>query len=288
MEKAVNSVNLNSKTDFPYLVLNVKDDTSYPLNPGFRVMHWHNDLQFIYVKEGNAGVKTLDKAIELRAGEGIFINKNVIHMVYKIGKCRYNSFIFPDYFIKFYPGCPAGNLVTAVTENTSVGIVKIDNSNEWSKKALCCLRNLCETENNKNEFYEYKVLVSLCSLWLCFVNSAGVENKGKAGVTNERMEKFLRYIQENYSNNISLSELAESGNVSKSECLRCFKASLDTTPARYIMDFRLYKGAELLRNSDMPIQNIADITGFGQASYFGKCFKEKTGMSPKEYRNMNN
>ena len=56
----INSVNLNRHTDFPYLVLNVKDDTSYPLNPGFRVMHWHEDLQFIYVINGAVCVKTLE------------------------------------------------------------------------------------------------------------------------------------------------------------------------------------------------------------------------------------
>ena len=40
----INSVNLNQNTDFPYLVLDVVNDNSYPLNPGFQVMHWHEDL----------------------------------------------------------------------------------------------------------------------------------------------------------------------------------------------------------------------------------------------------
>ena len=45
----INSVNLNADTDFPFLVLDVINDRSYPKNPGFLVMHWHEDLQFIYV-----------------------------------------------------------------------------------------------------------------------------------------------------------------------------------------------------------------------------------------------
>lgn len=44
----INSVNLNADSDFPYLVLDVVGDQSYPRNPGFQVMHWHEDLQFIY------------------------------------------------------------------------------------------------------------------------------------------------------------------------------------------------------------------------------------------------
>ena len=48
----INSVNLNQNTDFPYLVLNIVNDNSHPRNPGFQVMHWHEDLQFIYVLSG--------------------------------------------------------------------------------------------------------------------------------------------------------------------------------------------------------------------------------------------
>lgn len=48
----INSVNLNAGSDFPYLVLDVVNEQSYPRNPGFQVMHWHEDIQFIYVLDG--------------------------------------------------------------------------------------------------------------------------------------------------------------------------------------------------------------------------------------------
>ena len=101
----IHSINLNQNTDFPYLVLNVIDNNSYPQNPGFQVMHWHEDLQFIYVLSGAIEVATLETRISLHTGEGIFINKNVVHLVKKSGSCHYNSFIFPDYFLKFYFFC---------------------------------------------------------------------------------------------------------------------------------------------------------------------------------------
>lgn len=71
----INSVNLNSSSDFPYLVLDVWDDQSYPRNPGFQVMHWHEDLQFIYVLDGRIKIKTLDTSVQVNRGSGIFINK---------------------------------------------------------------------------------------------------------------------------------------------------------------------------------------------------------------------
>ena len=109
----------------------------------------------------------------------------------------------------------------------------------------------------------------------------------KSGVEtalNIRMRKFLQYINEHYSEDISLDSLAQSSNVSKSECLRCFKASMQTTPYKYLMEFRLSKAAELLKSTDESIGNIADSVGFHQISHFGKCFREKTGYSPRDYR----
>ena len=43
----INSINLNAGTDFPYLVLEIINEQSFPRNPGFQVMHWHEDVQFI-------------------------------------------------------------------------------------------------------------------------------------------------------------------------------------------------------------------------------------------------
>lgn len=108
-ETYINSVNLNGETDFPYLVLNVVNENSYPRNPGFQVMHWHEGLQFIYVLSGDVEVVTLETSVSLREGDGIFINKNVAHMVRSNGPCHYNSFLFPDYFLKFYAGSPASH-----------------------------------------------------------------------------------------------------------------------------------------------------------------------------------
>lgn len=86
-EGFINSVNLNINTDFPYLVLNVINDNSYPRNPGFRVMHWHEDLQFIYVLNGTIEVRTLDATVRVQTGEAIFINKSVVHLVRRLGVC---------------------------------------------------------------------------------------------------------------------------------------------------------------------------------------------------------
>ena len=281
----INSVNLNADSDFPYLVLDVINDQSYPRNPGFHVMHWHEDLQFIYVLDGEIEIKTLYTLVQVNKGSGIFINKNVIHLVNKrTPSCHYNSFVFPDYFLKFYFGSPATVFVERIVGKDELSICCFPKEMDWCKSILSVLSQLADLENRKTEFYVYQVLCLLSTLWLEVCKNIQVPSKNTDTVTGIRMQIFLQYISEHYGENISLDRLAESANVSKSECLRCFKASLQTTPYKYLTEYRLSKAAELLKNSDEPIGTIADSVGFRQISHFGKCFREKTGFSPRDYR----
>ncbi len=280
----MNSVNLNIHTEFPYLVLHVENDTAHPLNPGFGVMHWHEDLQFIYVEEGNACVRTLEEEEGLCAGEGIFINKNEVHRVERKGSCRYKSFLFPDDFVSFYVGSPAEKLTREITENEEISLVVLRGETDWSRQALCILKQLARLEEDPDEFYSYEVLSRLSALWLILLKNVKRGTPGRDHVTSLRVKRFLEYIERNYAEEITLEDLAKSGNVSKSECLRCFKTTLRTTPYRYLMDFRLSQASRLLKDTDLPIGQIAVMTGFHQQSYFGKCFREKMKCTPREYR----
>lgn len=285
-EKYINSVNLNIDTDFPYLVLDVINDKSYPRNPGFQVMHWHEDLQFIYVLSGAIEVKTLDNSFPIAAGEGVFINKNVVHFVKRAGECHYNSFIFPAHFLEFFFDSPAKVFVDSVTETEQFQVFPFTNRTDWGEKALSILQQLSELERNKTEFYIYEVLVLLVSLWLAIRKNITLPPEQQENIMNIRMQKFLRYIEQHYPEDLALEDLAASANVSKTECLRCFKVSLQTTPYKYLVEYRLSKAALLLKKTDEPIGNIVSSVGFHQLSHFGKCFKEKTGYSPREYRNI--
>ena len=280
----INSVNLMENTDFPYLVLDVVNQKSFPQNPGFQVIHWHEDFQFIYVIDGKIKFLTLNKRIEVSASQGIFINKNILHQVKEFTSCHYKSFVFPDYFLKFYFGSPAGVFVDSISENEDLEFYHFTGQNEWENTVLNLLQKLTEMEEKKTEFYPYEILLILSSLWLTFRKNILLPPQQQENIVSIRMQKFLNYIANHYSEDISLESLAKSGNVGKSECLRCFKASLQTTPYKYLMEYRLSKAADLLKTTDLPIGVISENVGFHQVSHFGKCFKEKTGYSPKDYR----
>lgn len=226
----INSVNLNAKTDFPYLFMEIINNQSYPMNPGFRVMHWHEDIQFIYVLSGDVSIKTLQGETVVLPGEAVFINKNVVHLVAHEGVCHYYSFVFPDYFLKFYFGSPAAKFVDRITGSAQLSIYLFSSEISWSASIRNELEKLIKLEKNKSEYYSYEVLTYLSNLWLIFCENLSMPESKTEDALNTRMQTFLQYIDQHYSEEISLDELAKSANVSKSECMRCFKKSVQMTP----------------------------------------------------------
>ena len=279
-EQYLNSVNLNAQSDFPYLVLHVINDQSYPRNLGFQVMHWHEDLQCILVLDGSITVRTLDQALPLGQGEGCLIGKDVVYLVEHAGPCRYNSFLFPETFLSFYPGSPANRFVSPLAHKLE--LCRFSPGTEG--QLLDVLRQLGDLEQHKPAYYEYQVLVLLSTLWLELLRLHPLPAQEPSPASHARPRAFLQYIQEHYAEEVSLEQLAASAHVSKSECLRCFQRSLQTTPYRYLLEYRLAVAARLLREGDDPIGSIASQVGFHQMSHFGRCFRRKTGLSPKEYR----
>jgi len=73
---------------------------------------------------------------------------------------------------------------------------------------------------------------------------------------------FLSYIENYFAEDISLDKLVESTNVSKSECMRCFKASVQMTPYKYLTEYRLSKASALFLSTDEPVGSIAVSVGF--------------------------
>lgn len=280
----LNSVNINADSNFPYLVLDVVNERSYPRNPGFLVMHWHEDLQFIYVLQGEIVIETLESSTTVCRREGAFINKEIVHRIRQCGSCHYKSFIFPVSFLTFYPNSPAHGLVERITENPNLPICHLSGVEDWQEDCLSQLRELSRLEQAKNEFYPYEVLTRLAALWLTMQKNIELPQPKDVSAAAKRMRIFLAYIREHYAEDITLAQLAQSANVSKAECLRCFHQTMDTTPYKYLMEYRLSRAMELLIKTDKPIGEIAAAVGFRQASHFGKCFRERTGLSPRDYR----
>lgn len=287
-EKYPNSANLNAGTDFPYTVLDVIDDVmSSRQNEGFRIMRWHDDLQFIFVWDGIVELRTLTESLRIAPGEGAFINRGVIHRVGRDGPCHYTSILFPERFLWFYPECPAQAPVERIVGNDALAVLKLASQTPWEKRALDTLRELAALRRDgmaSDEEYAYRVLVLLARTWLEIATNIEPTRRAGADVRRARVRDALSFMEARYSEALSLSDLADAAHVSVSELGRDFRACLGTTPWRYLTEYRLDRAARLLRATRLPVATVAARTGFASPSHFGKLFRERTGLSPRAYR----
>lgn len=99
------------------------------------------------------------------------------------------------------------------------------------------------------------------------------------------MKQMLRFIQQNYAEELNTAAIAASAAVSESECLRCFRAVIGTTPIQYLREYRIERAAQLLAQSRIRIADAAESCGFQDISYFTKTFRKLRGCTPKEYQN---
>lgn len=98
----------------------------------------------------------------------------------------------------------------------------------------------------------------------------------------------MKYIKQNYASKITLDVLSDKFSCSQSMLVKCFKKEYDTTIMNALMDIRLKKAAEHLKNGRMSVKEIAAECGFAEQNYFSKAFSKKYNCSPSEYRKIKN
>ena len=98
------------------------------------------------------------------------------------------------------------------------------------------------------------------------------------------INKSIQYIKENYQNNITLEEVAEYSQVSKSYLSLLFKQETGINFSAFLTNHRIEKCKEFMKKSHYKIYEIAEKVGFDNPYYFSKVFKEKVGMPYKEYQ----
>lgn len=99
------------------------------------------------------------------------------------------------------------------------------------------------------------------------------------------VKQQLAWLEENYSNSeLKIEDLVAQSSLSRTSFYNELKSNTGLSPKEFILEFRLRKAMSFLKSSGMTISEIAYKTGFNDPVYFAKLFKQKTGMTPTNYR----
>lgn len=96
--------------------------------------------------------------------------------------------------------------------------------------------------------------------------------------------RMVAYIEENFASEMTLDEIAQSANVSRSTCCRLFRKYVHTSPIEFLNSYRLQVACGQLESTNLSITEIASNCGFNHVSYFSQLFVESFGDTPRAYR----
>lgn len=105
-------------------------------------------------------------------------------------------------------------------------------------------------------------------------------------VSRKRLElvEVKNYLDEHYAEKIVLDELAEKYYINKYYLTKIFKETYGSTISNYLIAMRITKAKQLLRFTDMTVDEIGSVVGMSDANYFSRMFRKVEGISPREYR----
>lgn len=98
------------------------------------------------------------------------------------------------------------------------------------------------------------------------------------------VEEALQYIETNYSEPVTIQDLANWLSLERTYLYRLFKSIVGMAPQAYLLDVRIRQACTLLSNTDLTITNIARSVGYEDSLYFSRLFHRKKGQTPSQYR----
>ncbi|MFV0241284.1 MAG: AraC family transcriptional regulator [Lacrimispora sphenoides] len=260
---------------------------------GYFLDHWHPEIEFTYIIEGEILYTINGFELLLKEGQGIFCNQNMMHSgkMHNRQECKYLSITFlPKLIYGFELSRIKTKYIDEIVKNPSLSHLLLLDNDQGARNILEILSEINTLQLINKEINELKLLTLLTSIWMnlydCFEKS-----KDELSVCSynekelNRLKKILEYIHNNYGSKISLEEIAGTINICTNECCRFFKKHMNATISAYISDYRIEKSLYLLDNTDLSITELAHDIGFSSGSYFTQVFRKKMGFTPNQYRN---
>ena len=229
-----------------------------------------NSYLFFIVLEGDGTLIYKDNEYKLSENSCVFID------------CKYkHSHISDNFKIAWihFCGLQMEDIYNKYLERNGKFVFKTSSINEYSK----IIDNIMDIANGESFIKDMEIYSNIAQLLTKIMKETIYNDDSKK---KYNLEDIRKYLDENYTNEITLDSLSNTFYINKFYLTRAFKDKYGTTINNYLLDKRIMKAKELLRYSNNSIDDIAKLCGIKDQNYFSRLFKKVEGTSPIKYRKM--
>ena len=231
------------------------------------IAHMHRHHELLLVREGHICTTVSGQSEVLAAGEYAYIPSNAVHAYESVGTSVVDICVFSDDFIPTF-------------------------GKELRKKSPAGIRFSCRptiaaladevlfSPDKSVDFYTRKG--ALYAIMGEVVATSPLIDCDKQSHTLS--DRIIRYVAENYTDNISLGQMARDLGYDERYLSRCFHRTVPMHFSQYVNQLRVEAALELIKTSDRPLSEIAMTCGFGSIRSFNRAFLEVTGKTPREFQ----
>lgn len=251
-------------------------------------IHWHEEMEVVYAYSGKAKYIIDFKEYVIKKGDVLIIPPCSLHSFEQIEEEKFvaGTLIFGQRMLgsNLVDACSTKYIVPIFNNETYLPIMVDELYKEEISKII---QRIIDEHIEKRVAYELRVKIKLLEFVQFFYEHnlcIQAERNVSSDRTSMQIKNITNYIEEFYGERIMLSDLAKCANMSVYHMAHIFKRSTGKTPNEYINDYRLAMATDKLLHSDAPILEIAMECGYNNISYFNRVFKDRLGVTPKEYR----
>ena len=242
--------------------------------------HWHPEVEFLSPRSGEVWCAVGGERLTLRAGQGMFVNSRAVHRFEVDASAVLPNMVFSPSLLAPEESLVYREFIWPVLARGGPCRV-FDAGVPWQAEALARMNAVFAIWEGENPgaLTTVRLLLELWELLYEHMDAAP-----DAAAPSPRLQVMMQFIHEHYAQPITLEDIAAAVYVSDSSALQIFREGIHTSPVAYLIQYRLRRAAQLLRETDKSVAAIAAETGFQSAGYFCRRFRALFGTSPGDYR----
>jgi len=251
-------------------------------------LHWHNEFEISFISDGTGIFRSGNQSVIARAGDIIIILPNMLHSIYPYDEKRlsYDTILFNQSMIygtcddRCYTEC----LSLFCSPDSFVKLpITVDHPDyEILKNSLQNVMTCAKANNGQMDLFLKSELLHI--FWLLISNNDLCHSSHNSALPINSIRPVLEYIRKNFSDDISIKQLAQVSHLSKSYFMNLFRRATGISAIEYVNQIRIQAACKLLNNTDISSAETAFTCGFQNLSNFNRQFRKFTGFSPIEYR----